>query len=398
MRIGVNCFSLHPFIGGMNQYFLNLFNGLLDQDTENEYFFFYSEQNINELRKLKKERWEKNGLLLKNQEEVANHRRGIDLYFCPLSVLWPRPLPLPMVVTLPDIQEVFYPEFFTEGELYSREYHYRGSIQTADRVITISNFSKETIVKQHRISPKKVIVAYPCIDPIFFKAKRPLGKHNTTFPFGEFILYPANPWFHKNHDGLLKAIKYLKEKRNLAINVILTGHEIHQGYPLINKVKEYGLSEQVWVGGYLSKEELAGLYAGAKMVVFPSLFEGFGIPLLEAMAAECPVAASRTTSLPEIGGEAVEYFDPCKPEEIGQAIEYLWNNPDKRKELVQKGLKRVKQFTASDLIQSHLEAFAEAARSFSLQRYYWQRYWVHPIHRLRVNRKYRNLLAGNKPN
>ena len=178
------------------------------------------------------------------------------------------------------------------------------------------------------------------------------------------------------------------------INAILTGHEMMQGYPLKNKIDEYGLSEQVFMVGYLSKEELAGLYARAKLMVFPSLFEGFGIPLLEAMAAGCPVSASHTTSLPEIGGEAVEYFDPNKPEEIAQAIENLWNNPEKREELVRKGFARIKRFSASNLIQSHLEAFEGASQSFSARRYKWQRYWVHPSHRVRVNWKYRNLLKN----
>lgn len=382
-------------MGGMNQYFKNLFNEILEQDAENEYIFFYSEQNIDELRKLNKGKWEKNGLLLKYQEEVANHLSRIDLYFCPFAVLWPRPLPLPTVITLPDIQEVFYPHFFTELDLYNRDYQYRGSTQIADRVITISHFSKETIVKQHRIPAKKVVVAYPYIDPIFFGAKELRAENNRAIPFSEFILYPANQWFHKNHDGLLKAIQSLK-KKGVMINAILTGHEMTHGYPLKSKINEYGLSEQVFMVGYLSKEELAGLYARARMVVFPSLFEGFGIPLLEAMASGSPVASSKATSLPEIGGEAVEYFDPHQSEDIARAIEYLWNNPQKREELVRKGYERLKHFSASDLIHSHLEAFEAAFRSFFIQRYYWQKYWVHPFHRWRIQRKHEEFLKGNK--
>ncbi len=391
MRIGVNCFSLLANIGGMNQYFINLFNEVLDHGSENEYIFFYSEQNIDELRKLKNTSWEKNGVLLKSQEDILNHLNRMDLYFCPLGALWPRPLPLPTVVTIPDIQEVFYPHFFTELELYYRAYHYRGSTQIADRVITISRFSKETIVKQHRIPTKKVIVAYPYIDPIFFSAKGQRAENNRTVPFSEFILYPANQWLHKNHDGLLKAIQLLK-KRRVMINAILTGHEMTQGYPLKNKINEYGLSEQVFMVGYISKEELAGLYARARMMIFPSFFEGFGIPLLEAMAAGCPIAASRTTSLPEIGGEAVEYFDPHQSEDIARAIEYLWNNPERRRELVQKGFNRIERFSVSTFIQNHLKAFEEAVQSFSIRRYYWNRYWAHPYHRFCIKWKYREIL------
>lgn len=392
MRIGVNCFSLQAHIGGMNQYFVNLFNELLGQNTKNEYIFFYSEQNIDELRKLDSALWEKEGVLLKSQDEVAGHLKRIDLFFCPLGVLWPRPLPLPTVVTIPDIQEIFYPDFFTEIDHYLREYHYRGSTRIADRVITLSHFSKETLVDHHGISPEKVVVAYPSIDPIFFNCQALQAGNNPPLPFNEFILYPANHWLHKNHDGLLKAIRYLKEVKKTAINVLLTGHEVAQGYPLKNKVEEYGLSEQVSIVGYLPKEELAALYAGAKMVVFPSLFEGFGIPLVEAMTAGCPVVAANVTSLPEIGGEAVEYFDPTQPIAMADAIELLWNNSERRQELIQKGLKRIEWFSAFNLVQSHHRAFEEAQGSYASGKYYWHRWWTHPSHRWKVHRKYRRSL------
>jgi glycosyltransferase involved in cell wall biosynthesis len=395
MKIGVNCFPLLDHIGGMRDYFINLFNQILNQDTENEYFFFYGKQNVDILRKINNQQWGEKGLLLISQEDIPNHLKGMDLYFCPFAVLWPRPLPLPTVITLPDIQEFFFPYFFTKWDLYIREYHYCGSTQIADRVITLSHFSRETIVKQHRIPAKKVVVAYPHIDPIFSGPKKIRTELIKTIPFSEFILYPANQWFHKNHDGLLHAIQLLK-KKGVKINAVLTGHEMNHGYPLKSKIDEHGLSEQVFVCGYLLKEELSDLYASARMVVFPSLFEGFGIPLLEAMAAGCPIAASQTTSLPEIGGEAVEYFDPHQTKDIARAIEYLWNNSQKRGELIQKGYERLKHFSASNLLQSHLLAFEEAIQSFSIRRYYWQYYWVHPFHRIRVNRKYQNLLRGNK--
>ena len=298
-------------------------------------------------------------------------------------------MPLPTVVTIPDIQEVFYPDFFSEFDHYLREYHYCGSTRIADRVITLSHFSKETLVNHHGISPEKVIVSYPSVDQIFFKNRELPAGNTPPIPFNEFILYPANHWLHKNHDGLLKAIKYLKEEKKTSINVLLTGHEVAQGYPLERKVDEYGLSEQISILGYLPKEELAALYARAKMVIFPSLFEGYGIPLVEAMAAGCPVAASNVTSLPEIGGDAVQYFDPTDPIDIAKAIELLWNNPESRKEFVQKGFKRIKWLSACSPVQIHHKAFEEARGSFSFRKYYWHRWWTHPSHRWKVHRKYR---------
>jgi len=154
----------------------------------------------------------KGGCIINNPRRYVKPSETNNLYFCPFGALWPRPLPIPTVVVIPDIQEVFYPYFFIKLELYYRDYHYRGSTQIANRVITISNFSKETIVKRHRIPAKKVVVAYPHIDPIFFGAKKLTAENNRPIPFSEFILYPANQWLHKNHDGLLKAIQSLKKK------------------------------------------------------------------------------------------------------------------------------------------------------------------------------------------
>ncbi|HWW96019.1 MAG TPA: hypothetical protein VN375_21820, partial [Vicinamibacteria bacterium] len=107
MRIGVNCFLLQPNIGGIKQYFLTLFRNLLENDSENQYVFFWYEHNAGELANLGTDRWKEGAVPLTDQREVLSHLDKIDLYFCPLSALYPRPLPKPSVVSLPDIQEVF---------------------------------------------------------------------------------------------------------------------------------------------------------------------------------------------------------------------------------------------------------------------------------------------------
>ena len=141
MRIGVNCFMLRPHIGGMKQYFRNLFGWLLENDRQNEYLFFYFRHNVDELRKLRSDRWRSNAILLEDQSQILDHLGKIDLFFCPFGPLWPRPIPLPTVMTLSDVQEVYYPEFFTPEELFIRADHFRGSAAMADRVITVSEFS-----------------------------------------------------------------------------------------------------------------------------------------------------------------------------------------------------------------------------------------------------------------
>jgi glycosyltransferase involved in cell wall biosynthesis len=393
MRIGVNCFLLREDIGGLRQYFFSLFDELLERDPTNEYIFFHFAHNEAELAALGSSRWQSAAILLDNQDQAREHLDKIDLYFCPFGALWPRPLPMPTVVTLVDIQEAFYPEFFTPIDHYNREFHFPSSTRMADRVITVSEFSKSTIVRRHGISPGKVVVAHLCPDARYYRARDVGRRPASSLPERGFVLYPANRWKHKNHDALLQAIRWLRDERGLKIDAVFTGHDVPNGYPLEQMASEYGVAEQIHCLGYVTVEELAYLYSRAAMLVFPSLFEGFGLPVIEAMAAGCPVAAAADTSLPEAGADAVEYFDPASPYSIGSAIEKLWRNPLLREQLADRGRRRVSHFSATQMAQAHLFAFDEATRAFSWARYAWHRWVYRYYHGARVHFKYREVLS-----
>jgi glycosyltransferase involved in cell wall biosynthesis len=388
MRIGVNCFLLQPHIGGIKQYFLTLFHNLLENDTENQYVFFWYEHNARELANLGTERWKERAVLLTDQREVLSHLDKIDLYFCPLSAYYPRPLPKPSVVSLPDIQEVFYPEFFTKEDLYTRDLHFPESTRMADRVITLSEFSKRTFVRHHGLAPKKVVVAYISADPRFQRSEEIARPPVEPIP-EEFVFYPANFWKHKNHDGLLRALKILKEERGLVVNVALTGFPDANGYPVEAKACEYGVRRQVTPLGYVSVEEIAYLYQRARMLVFPSLFEGFGIPLLEAMTAGCPIAAADATSVPEVTGDAALLFDPTSPASIADAIERVWRDAALRERLVARGRVRVREFSAERQLHAHLRAFSEAARAYSSRNFLWKRWVYGPCRRTLLKLRWR---------
>jgi glycosyltransferase involved in cell wall biosynthesis len=144
----------------------------------------------------------------------------------------------------------------------------------------------------------------------------------------------------------------------------------------------------------VSVEELAHLYLNAKLMVFPSLFEGFGIPVLEAMAAGCPVAASNVTSVPEIGGDAVEYFDPHVPENIARTIERVWHDGTLRSRMIEKGRRCAGIFSSAKLAQRHLAVFEKAAVSFSKSRYAWHKWVYRHYRRSVIFFKYRNHISN----
>ena len=341
--------------------------------------------NLEELNFLNGRAWENRAIRVNEDIEIKDHLSKIDLYFCPLFNLWPRPLPRPTVVTIPDIQEVFYPQFFSATERSIRAHHYPESMRVADRIVTLSSFSKKTFVEKHQIPPEKITVAYPCPDQRYLDADR--NAQNPGFPLNSkgFLLYPANNWPHKNHEALLGALVWLKKERNLEVPLVFTGTQLSDGYPLQQRIDAFGLSAQCTFFGYLTTEEMAYLYLRAKGLIFPSLFEGFGLPLVEAMAAGCPVLCSDAASLPEIGGDAVAYFSPDSPERIGQAIEQFWNNQDFCRQLIEKGRKRSAFFSAENFAAAHLKAFSEAVQSYRFSRYAWHSFYYHPQYGRRLS-------------
>ena len=387
MRIGVNCFLFQPHVGGLKHYFVNLFRELLRADDGNRYVFFWYAHNEEELARLGTDRWRDDAVLLRDQREVLGHLNRIDLYFCPFSALYPRPVPRPTVVFLPDIQEVFYPEFFTTEDLYTRDLHFPGSTRMADRVITISEFSKSTFVRFHGLGEERVVVAYLSADPAFYRADEVARAPASPLP-ADFVFYPANFWKHKNHDGLLQALARLRRERGLSVPVVVTGYPDPAGYPLEAKAEEYGVRDLVHRPGYLGVEELAYLYRRARMLVFPSLFEGFGIPIIEAMAAGCPVVAAEATSVPEVAGGAAELFDPRSPPAIAAAIGRVWNDEALRRSLVERGRIRARDFGPERTAAVHRRTFAEAAAAYSSRRFLWQRLVSQHTHRALVESRW----------
>jgi len=379
MRIGVNCYNLVAENGGIAHYFHLLFTELLANDNENDYVFFWFSHNADELNRLASNRWREQAIFLDDQRSIRSHLGALDLFFCPLNALYPRPVAVPSVVTIADIQEAFLPQLFTPAILYSRDRHTVGSTHMADCVITISEFSKQTLLEKHRLPEQKIVVSHHCADSIFYDENRVLPSLSQPLP-DVFVLYPANFWQHKNHEGLLKALRILREEEGLAIDAVLTGFPMPNGYPLAAKAAEYRVASQVHVLGHVSVGELARLYRNARMLVFPSRFEGFGIPLLEAMASGCPVAAANVASIPEVTGDAAVLFDPEQPRDIANAIARLWRDRSLRDDMAMRGRERAKAFSPARMAQAHLTAFDRAVNTYSASRYLFNAWSYRPRH------------------
>jgi glycosyltransferase involved in cell wall biosynthesis len=207
-------------------------------------------------------------------------------------------------------------------------------------VIAISGHVKQTLVERMGIEAERVEVIHLGLDHELF---HPNGAERRPF-----LLYPANPWPHKNHQRLFEAFLRVRKRRpELRLVLTGTGLERLRVFP-----------EGVEVRGRVSREELAELYRTASALVFPSLYEGFGQPPLEAMASGTPVASSRAGSLPEVCGDAAFYFEPTSVDEMTEAILAVLERPN---HLVERGLRRAGEFTWDATARRHDEVYRALA-------------------------------------
>jgi glycosyltransferase involved in cell wall biosynthesis len=204
-------------------------------------------------------------------------------------------------------------------------------LKRAKTIIAISGHVKETLVERMGIDEERIEVIHLGLDHELF---RPGNE-----PREPLLLYPANPWPHKNHARLFEAFGRLRREHS-QLRLVLTGTGLERLSP----------PEGVELRGRVSREELASLYRRSSALVFPSLYEGFGQPPLEAMASGLPVATSTAGSLPEVCGSAARYFDPTSVDELVEAVLTVLADPAP---LVERGLERAARFTWDATAQEH---------------------------------------------
>jgi glycosyltransferase involved in cell wall biosynthesis len=232
----------------------------------------------------------------------------LDAIHFPLSVMLPPLDTPPAATTVLDVQHEVFPEFFSRAELAYRRRVYGWTVRKSRIVITISEHARAALVDRLDLDPKSVRAIYLAVDHERF---RPDSRQREPF-----LLYPANAWQHKNHARLFEAFAAVRRKRP-ELRLVLTG----AGHDRLT------LPDGAESRGHVGLDELVALYRSAAALVYPSLYEGFGIPCVEAMACGCPVAASDVASLPEVCGDAAVYFDPLDPESIAEGIRRVLDSP-----------------------------------------------------------------------
>jgi glycosyltransferase involved in cell wall biosynthesis len=263
---------------------------------------------------------------------------GLDAIHFPLSVMLPPVDRPPAVSSVLDVQHEVFPRFFSRPERAYRRAAYGWTVRRSRLVITISQHAADTLVERLGVDPARVRPIHLGIDHERFRT----GDE----PREDFLLYPALGWPHKNHARLFEAFALLRRTRP-KLRLVLTGYD-------------GDAPEGVEVRGRVSADELAALYRRAAALVFPSLYEGFGQPPLEAMASGCPVACSTGGSLPEVVSDAARLFDPMSVDEMAAAVEEVLNDPVPWVEL---GLERAARFTWDECARRHDSVYRELLTS-----------------------------------
>jgi len=275
-------------------------------------------------------------------------RQKPDLFFSPTHYI-PRFSPVKRVVTIFDLSFLHFPEMFIQKDLWQLKNWTKFSIENADHIITISNFSKQDIISQYKIDKNKITIAYPGYDSAKFKMQSVKSKK-------DYIIYIGTIQPRKNLIRLMEAVARID-----GLKLIIVGKTGWEYEEILDTPKKLGIEDRVEFKGYVATDKLVGLLAGASAFVLPSLWEGFGIPVVEAMACGTPVIVSNVSSLPEVVGEAGILVDPYSVDQIEQAIRLLMTDQKLRQKYSKLGLAQAQKFSWEKMAKQVLKVFEKVA-------------------------------------
>ncbi len=255
---------------------------------------------------------------------------------------------LPSIYNPWDLQHLHYPQFCSKKVLASREATYQGACNDAQAVATASLAVKSDLQEQYGLDAQKIFVIH-CGSPAALYDQITDGvlrDVRTKYRVPDsFAFFPAQTWAHKNHLRLLDALSLLRDRNGIRLNVVCTGAKNDHFSAISKRIEECGLQAQVMFLGFVSPVELRSLYRLARFVVFPSLFEGAGLPVIEAFQENVAVTCSDIPPLREYGGDAVLTFDPHSADSIAASLLRISREEGLREQLRARGTERAKLFT-----------------------------------------------------
>jgi len=373
MLIGIDASrAVKRFKTGTEYYSQEIIKALAQLDEQNEYILYAPTEPQGSLANLPKNfRWKimpfpRLWSQVRLSAELVRGKPTPDVIFEPAHTI-PIVHHRKMVVTIHDLGFVHFGELYTPLERLYHNFSLNYSAKHAAKIITPSNYTKRDLIRHLPIDPRKISVIYHGFDkekfrPATEKEREMALPHGITPPY---IFFVGRLELKKNVDGMIEAYRLLREEKSVAHKLVLAGRP-GWGYEKI-KEKINALPDEVRKDvielGYVGERDYPILLKRADILFFPSWFEGFGLPVLEAMAAGVPVVASSQTSLPEIAGNGAILAKPSKPLEMAAALSKLLHKSDFRKSQILKGRVRANSFSWRRAAKETLAVLEEVGRS-----------------------------------
>jgi glycosyltransferase involved in cell wall biosynthesis len=293
---------------------------------------------------------------------IPRAARRYDLLHVPhfnIPVLYGRPL----MVSIMDVIHLRSPKY--RNSLSSFLYAWpmlSAAARRADHIVTVSNYSKTQIMETLGAPESKISVIHCGVGAQFRRDTGEEGSRSAAEALGisrPYLLYVGNLKPHKNVVTLLRAFAHLRNDGNIPHSLLIVGDDARWKQSVVEECERLGILDSTVFAPFVSAASFPKIYAGADLLVMPSTIEGFGLPVIEAMACGTPVLSSNAASLPEVGGDAALYFDPMSHEELALQVLRILQSSDLRDSLRELGLQRVKKFSWQESNRKHMEIYSQ---------------------------------------
>ena len=348
MKIGIDTRELAGKKAGIGWYIFHVLSNLLQIDSKNTYVAYSSKQiDFPDFPNLKKIVVPKDGLSWHLETAKRIVKDDIDIYWSISSPIVPALTKVPTIYTIHDLTNIFYPQYHKlKGRLIDKLFLAK-AVKKTNKIIAISDATKKDIVKLFPSTQEKISVTHLGYDKVFKPLpKKEIETHLEKYKLNSgYVLYVGTLEPRKNIETILKAYSLIDSGVQNMHPLVIVGKKGWKYEKIFEVFKELGLKEKVRFLDYLDFEDLPALYNGASVFVFPSFYEGFGLPPLEAMACGTPVITSNVSSLPEVVEDSGILVDPLDTELIAKNIEAILTDNDLRFELSEKAIKQSSKFS-----------------------------------------------------
>lgn len=356
MHIGINALLLKGERSGTTGYIDNLIKALPKVDSENKYTIFTGrEKSKSNLTRIAWENIFFNNKLKKNNIDLLHSTSFISPPRCPVKT----------VVTLHDLAYFLYPDLIPKAKVFYYKCLIPDSIFKARRIIAVSENLKNEIVNFFKVDKDKVEVIYYGVEEIFKPIDKERAKKEVFERFGikdKFILFVGKIRPRKNLETLLEAFYFLDKKIGKRYKLVVAGPWGWLYKEVLRRLKRFKLGEKCVFTGYVDSEDLLYLYNASDLLVYPSIYEGFGLPVLEAFACGVPVITSNNSSLPEISGGAAILVNPKNSNELLEKMITVLEDGSLQKELRRKGIDRVREFSWLETAKRTIRVYENSYR------------------------------------